>query len=222
MPPEWRDSCDDSILNLIGIKVKGHWHQIPITAKFCRRLAYSEIWAEKKYTVHWDIQRWFNGGYCPCTYMEKPGALSFILYIKTKYVLGKTEVKNDYFVIYTISNSEEVWVTIGHWYSAPWRVVIFVKYIWIKVGYGVDSSHVSQLLKFLFILPQVLYSPPALVNPRSFFTTKNWLLSKCLIHATCYFMRRWPCVWKTNSRNKYIWELVCVQAMLGLPRWLSR
>ena len=97
-----------------------------------------------------------------------------------------------------------------------------VKYIWIKVGYGVDSSHVSQLLKFLFILPQVLYSPPALVNPRSFFTTKNWLLSKCLIHATCYFMRRLPCVWKTNSRNKYIWELVCVQAMLGLPRWLSR
>ena len=81
------------------------------------------------------------------------------------------KVKNDSFVIYTISDSEEVWVIIGHWYSASWRAVIFVNYIWIKVGCGVDSNHASQLMKFLFILPQVLYSPPALVNPHSFFTT---------------------------------------------------
>ena len=137
---------------------------------------------EKEMAIHSRTIAW------KISWTEEPGRLqsmgsqrvghdwvtSLHLYIKTKYVGGKTKVKNDSFVIYTISNSEEVWVTIGHWYSASWRVVIFVKYIWIKVGYGVDSSHDSQLMKFLFILPQVLYSSPTLVNPRSIFTTKNW------------------------------------------------
>lgn len=57
------------------------------------------------------------------------------------------------FPIYTNSNSEQVWVTIGQQYSELLRVITFVDYILVKLGVGY-SSYAGQLMKVPFTPPQ--------------------------------------------------------------------